>query len=72
MSKSQVKMIVAVHPAMLERMDALAKDECRTRAGLIREALRMYMDSKDLSKQARTEALRKRMTGENVTEFKRA
>ena len=73
MAMKQVKMIVCVHPQMLERMDALAKDEFRTRAGLIREALHMYMDSKDQSKQARTAALRKRMTesGE-VVEFKRA
>lgn len=36
---------VAIPPAMLKEVDALAKSEFRTRSNLVREALRRYIKS---------------------------
>lgn len=39
------KVLIALPPAMLEQVDFIAQCEHRTRSGLIREALRRYLDN---------------------------
>lgn len=38
------KVLCAFPPEMLEKIDYIAKEECRSRSDLIREALRRYID----------------------------
>jgi len=37
------KVLIALPPAMLEQVDQIAKNECRTRSDLVRESLRRYI-----------------------------
>lgn len=39
------KVLIALPPAMLEQVDAVAQNEHRTRSDLIREALRRYLEN---------------------------
>lgn len=39
------KVLIALPPIFLERIDKLAQHECRTRSDLFREALRQYLDN---------------------------
>lgn len=39
------KVLIAMPPAMLERIDFIAQHEHRTRSDLVREALRRYLDN---------------------------
>ena len=39
------KVLIALPPRMLEKVDFIADDEHRTRSDLLREALRRYIDT---------------------------
>lgn len=39
------KVLIALHPGMLEQVDFIAESEHRTRSELIRESLRRYLEN---------------------------
>ena len=47
-------------PEMFEQVDAVRRDEGRDMSELVREALRLYMEDRELRREARLERLRSR------------
>ncbi len=45
-------------PEMFEQVDAVRRDEGRDMSELVREALRLYMEERELRREARLERLR--------------
>ncbi len=58
------KVLCAIPPAMLEKIDFIAKYEYRTRADLIREALRRYENEWALN--SRLDSVRNKIAAEGV------
>ena len=51
-------------PEMFEQVDAVRREEGRDMSELVREALRLYMEERELRRQARLERLRARQTNQ--------
>ena len=47
-------------PEMFEQVDAVRRDEGRDMSELVREALRLYMEDRELRREARLERMRSR------------
>ena len=48
-------------PEMFEQVDAVRREEGRDMSELVREALRLYMEERELRREARRERLRSRL-----------
>ena len=55
-------------PEMFEQVDAVRREEGRDMSELVREALRLYMEEKELRREARLERLRSRQTEREANE----
>ncbi len=54
-------------PDMFEQVQRVREEEGRDMSELVREALRLYMEDRELRRQARLERLRSRLTGQDET-----
>ncbi|MDE2938035.1 MAG: ribbon-helix-helix protein, CopG family [Chloroflexota bacterium] len=52
-------------PEMFEQVDAVRREEGRDMSELVREALRLYMEERELRRQARLERLRSRQANQS-------
>ncbi len=52
-------------PEMFEQVDAVRREEGRDMSELVREALRLYMEERELRRQARLERLRSRQADQS-------
>ena len=52
-------------PEMFEQVDAVRHEEGRDMSELVREALRLYMEERELRRQARLEQLRSRLPNQS-------
>ena len=52
-------------PEMFEQVDAVRREEGRDMSELVREALRLYMEERELRRQARLEQLRSRLPNQS-------
>ena len=55
-------------PEMFEQVQRVKEEEGRDMSELVREALRLYMEERELRRQERLERLRSRHTTQEVTE----
>ena len=55
-------------PEMFEQVQRVKEEEGRDMSELVREALRLYMEERELRRQERLERLRSRQTTQEVTE----
>ena len=55
-------------PEMFEQVQRVKEEEGRDMSELVREALRLYMEERELRRQERLERLRSRMEGQHETE----
>ena len=55
-------------PEMAEQVQAVMREEGRNMSELVREALRLYMEERELRRQERLERLRSRHTTQEETE----
>ena len=55
-------------PEMFEQVQRVKEDEGRDMSELVREALRLYMEERELRRRERLERLRSRHTTQEVTE----
>ena len=55
-------------PEMFEQVQRVKEEEGRDMSELVREALRLYMEERELRRQERLERLRSRQTTQQVTE----
>ena len=55
-------------PEMAEQVQAVMREEGRNMSELVREALRLYMEERELRRQERLERLRSRHTTQKETE----
>ncbi len=55
-------------PEMFEQVQQLKDEEGRDMSELVREALRLYMEDRELRREARLERLRSRLAGQGETE----
>ena len=51
-------------PEMFEQVDAVRREEGRDMSELVREALRLYMEERELRREARLERLRSRQSNQ--------
>ena len=54
-------------PDMFEQVQRVKEEEGRDMSELVREALRLYMEDRELRRQARLERLRSRLEGQDET-----
>ncbi len=54
-------------PEMFEEVQRVREEEGRDMSELVREALRLYMEERELRRQARLERLRSRLEGQDET-----
>ena len=54
-------------PDMFEQVQRVKEEEGRDMSELVREALRLYMEDRELRRQARLERLRSRLEGRDET-----
>ena len=54
-------------PEMFEEVQRVKDEEGRDMSELVREALRLYMEDRELRRQARLERLRSRLEGQDET-----
>ena len=52
-------------PEMFEQVDAVRREEGRDMSELVREALRLYMEERELRREARLERLRSRQANQS-------
>ena len=52
-------------PEMFEQVDAVRREEGRDMSELVREALRLYMEERELRREARLERLRSRLSNQS-------
>ncbi|MDE2683217.1 MAG: ribbon-helix-helix domain-containing protein, partial [Chloroflexota bacterium] len=52
-------------PEMFEQVDAVRREEGRDMSELVREALRLYMEERELRREARLERLRSRLANQS-------
>ena len=52
-------------PEMFEQVDAVRREEGRDMSELVREALRLYMEERELRREARLERLRFRLSNQS-------
>ena len=55
-------------PEMFEQVQRVKEEEGRDMSELVREALRLYMEDRELRRQERVERLRSRRAGQHETE----
>ena len=55
-------------PEMFEQVQRVKEEEGRDMSELVREALRLYMEERELRRQDRLERLRSRQSNQEVTE----
>ena len=55
-------------PELAQQLRQVVKEEDRTVSELLREAIRLYMEERELRRQDRLERLRSRQTTQEVTE----
>ena len=55
-------------PEMFEQVQRVKEEESRDMSELVREALRLYMEERELRRQERLERLRSRQSTQEVTE----
>ena len=55
-------------PEMFEQVQRVKEEEGRDMSELVREALRLYMEDRELRRQERLERLRSRRAGQDETE----
>ena len=55
-------------PELAQQLRQVVKEEDRTVSELLREAIRLYMEERELRRQERLERLRSRQTTQEVTE----
>ena len=58
----------SLHPDMFEEVQQVMREEGRNMSELVREALRLYMEERELRRQERLERLRSRRAGQDETE----
>ncbi len=69
MSRTTKIVSISIPPGMEEKLEELAKKEGRTRSELLREALRRYIEAKELVKYGRKKALEKGIREEDVEDI---
>ena len=53
-------------PEMFEQVEAVRREEGRDMSELVREALRLYIEERELRREARLERLRSRLANQSV------
>ena len=67
-SRKSKTITFSLPPEMAEQVQTVMREEGRNMSELVREALRLYMEERELRRQDRLERLRSRQTNQEETE----